>query len=117
MTRRKRVNYNAKHRALIWERYKQGDSLHDIAKMFDRFHSSIRRIIEESGGIKPAERKRAAKSLTAEEREEISRGLIEPHLPFQGKSIVMVAGRATELRKLIRLHGLEQRDQNHVNFY
>ena len=75
MTRRKRINYTARHRALIWERYKQGDSLHDIAKMFDRFHSSIRRIVEESGGIKPAERKRAAKSLKAEEREEISRGL------------------------------------------
>lgn len=75
MTRRTRINYTAKHRALIWERYKQGDSLHDIAKMFDRFHSSIRRIIEESGGIQPAERKRAVIALTAEEREEISRGL------------------------------------------
>ena len=75
MSYRKRIYYNAKQRALIWERYKQGDSLHDIARMFDRFHSSIRRIVEESGGIQPAPRKRAAISLTPEEREDISRGL------------------------------------------
>jgi IS30 family transposase len=75
MNRRKSIYYTAKQRTFIWERYKQGDSLHDIAKSFDRFHSSIRRIIEVSGGIQPAKRKRSEISLTPEEREEISRGL------------------------------------------
>jgi hypothetical protein len=45
MKQRKRIYYNAQQRALMWDRYQQGDSLHDIARMFDRFHSSIQRII------------------------------------------------------------------------
>ena len=31
------INYTPEQKAI----YKQGDSLHDIARMFDRFHSSI----------------------------------------------------------------------------
>jgi hypothetical protein len=34
MKRRKRIYYNAQQRAIIWERYQQGDSLHDIARLF-----------------------------------------------------------------------------------
>jgi hypothetical protein len=41
MKQRKRIYYNAQQRAIIWERYQQGDSLHDIAKFFGGFHSSI----------------------------------------------------------------------------
>jgi|TARA_B110000902_G_C14277247_1_gene575358 IS30 family transposase len=75
MKQRKRIYYNAQQRALIWDRYQQGDSLHDIAKIFDRFHSSIHRIVAESGGIRPSERTRRSDSLQIEEREEISRSL------------------------------------------
>ncbi|MFT7098139.1 MAG: transposase, partial [Glaciecola sp.] len=53
MKKRKRIYYNTQQRALIWERYQQGDSLHDIAKIFDRFHSSVQRIVAASGGIRP----------------------------------------------------------------
>ena len=41
MKQRKRIYYSPEQKALIWDRYKRGDSLHDIARMFDRFHSSI----------------------------------------------------------------------------
>ncbi len=41
MKRRTRINYTPEQKAIIWDRYKQGDSLNDIARMFDRFHSSI----------------------------------------------------------------------------
>ncbi len=41
MKRRTRINYTPEQKAIIWDRYKQGDSLHDIARMFDRYHSSI----------------------------------------------------------------------------
>jgi IS30 family transposase len=75
MKRRKRIYYNAQQRAIIWERYQQGDSLHDIARFFDRFHSSIQGIIAKSGGIRPKEKTRSALCLTPQEREEISRGL------------------------------------------
>ena len=41
MKRRTRIYYTPEQKAVIWDRYKQGDSLHDIARMFDRYHSSI----------------------------------------------------------------------------
>lgn len=75
MKQRRRIYYNAQQRALIWERYQQGDSLHDIAAMFDRFHSSIQGIIAKTYGIRPREKTRSALCLTVQEREEISRGL------------------------------------------
>lgn len=59
----------------MWDRWQKGDSLHDIARLFDRGHSSISRILGETGGIRPPTRKRSARSLTLEERETISRGL------------------------------------------
>ncbi|OZB05174.1 MAG: IS30 family transposase [Idiomarina sp. 34-48-12] len=75
MNQRKRIYYTPEQRALIWDRYKQGDSLHDIARMFDRYHSSIMPTIYQTGGFRPPTRKRRASSLTLDEREEISRGL------------------------------------------
>ena len=41
MKRRTHINFTPEQKAIIWDRYKQGDSLHDIARMFDRYHSSI----------------------------------------------------------------------------
>lgn len=32
MKRRTRINYTPEQKAIIWDRYKQGDSLHDIAR-------------------------------------------------------------------------------------
>lgn len=76
MKRRKRIIYTAAQRALMWDRYQQGESLADIARLFDRFHSSIERHIAATGGIRPPERKRPDHCLSLEEREEISRGLV-----------------------------------------
>ena len=55
---------------------KQGDSLHDIARMFDRFHSSVMPTIHQTGGYRPPVRKRHRLALSLDEREEISRGLV-----------------------------------------
>jgi IS30 family transposase len=76
MKRRNRIIYTAAQRALMWDRYQQGESLADIARLFGRFHSSIERHIAATGGIRPPERKRPAHCLSLEEREEISRGLV-----------------------------------------
>ena len=75
MKRRKRIIYTAEKRALMWDRYQQGDSLADIARLFDRYHSSIEHIIAETGGIRPPARKRSSRCLSLSEREEISRGI------------------------------------------
>lgn len=55
MKRRTRINYTPEQKAIIWDRYKQGDSLHDIARMFDRYHSSIMPTTQPaaSGGRRP----------------------------------------------------------------
>ena len=59
----------------MWNRWKKGDSMHTIARLFDRGHSSVQRILGETGGIRPPQRKRSSLALTPAEREEISRGL------------------------------------------
>ena len=75
MKYRTRIYYSESQKALMWDRWQKGDSLHDIARLFDRGHSSISRILGETGGIRPPTRKRSARSLTLDERETISRGL------------------------------------------
>lgn len=76
MKRRTRIYYTPEQKSIIWDRYKQGDSLHDIARMFDRFHSSVMPTIRQTGGYRPPVRKRHRLALSLDEREEISRGLV-----------------------------------------
>jgi IS30 family transposase len=75
MKQRPRIYYSESQKSLMWDRWQKGDSLHDIARLFDRGHSSISRILGEAGGIRPPARRRSIRSLTQEERETISRGL------------------------------------------
>ena len=75
MVRKTRIYYSAQQKALMWDRWSKGDSLHDIARLFDRGHSSIQRILREHGGIRPRERTRSPYALTLVEREELSRGI------------------------------------------
>lgn len=79
MSRRPKIYYNESQKALMWERWQRGESLHRIARLFDRHHSAVRRILAETGGIRPAARRRADRVLTLAEREEISRGLMAGH--------------------------------------
>ena len=67
MQYRRRIIYSAQQKELMWQRWKQGDSLHDIARLFDRGHSSIQRILQETGGYRPRHRKRSRLSLTLDE--------------------------------------------------
>ena len=75
MKQRPRIYYSETQKALMWDRWQRGDSLHEIARLFDRGHSSVSRIFAETGGIRPRARKRSAVALTLSEREVISRGL------------------------------------------
>lgn len=75
MKQRPRIYYTESQKALMWERWRKGESLQQIAQLFDRNHSSVHRIIAETGGIQPAPRRRSRLALTLAEREEISRGL------------------------------------------
>jgi IS30 family transposase len=76
MKYRTRIYYSEADKALMWDRWQAGDSLHQIARLFDRHHSSVRGILAETGGIRPQLRHRARLALTLAEREEISRGMV-----------------------------------------
>ena len=41
MKRRPRIYYTEAQKALMWDRWKAGDTLHEIGKLFDRPHTSI----------------------------------------------------------------------------
>jgi len=75
MKQRKRIYYNAEQIRLILERYQRGESTHDIARLFDRYHSSILGIPHKTGGVRPLESKRLPITLTLAKLEDISRKL------------------------------------------
>ncbi len=75
MSYRTRIIYSAHQKELMWDRWKKGSTLHDIARLFNRGHSSVQRILQEAGGFRPRTRKRSILSLTLDERETISRGI------------------------------------------
>ena len=104
MKYRKRIYYSGSQKSQMWERWHRGESLQQIAQLFDRNHSSIQRILAEAGGIRPRQRYRSARALSLAEREEISRGIV------CGRSIRTIAaslGRApsTVSRELSRNGG------------
>jgi IS30 family transposase len=76
MKQRPRIYYSEAQKALMWERWRRGDSLHTIARLFDRNHSSIQGILSQTGGIRPPQRVRSRRALSLSEREEISRGVV-----------------------------------------
>ena len=76
MKYRTRIYYTETDKALMWERWRQGESLQRIAQLFDRNHSAIGGILVRTGGIRPSPRCRSALALRLSEREEISRGVI-----------------------------------------
>jgi IS30 family transposase len=79
MKQRPRIYYTETQRALMWDRWQKGESLQKIALLFDRTHSSIQKILAQTGGIRPAQRCRSRLALTLAEREEISRAVVAGH--------------------------------------
>ena len=106
MKQRPRIHYTESQKVLMWERWQKGESLQQIAQLFDRNHSSMQPILAVTGGIRPAARCRSRWALTLAEREAISRAVVAGH------SIRMIAaqlGRApsTISRELQRNGGQE----------
>ncbi|MGK0223814.1 MAG: IS30 family transposase [Limisphaerales bacterium] len=104
MKRRPRIQYTETDKALMWDRWSKGDSLETIAKLFDRTHGSIASILIRTGGIRPAQKKRASIALSLAEREEISRGLVTGQTI---RSIAAALGRSpsTVSREILRNGG------------
>ena len=53
MKRRPRIYYSDSQKAQMWERWKEGWTLQEIGKLFDRAHTSIQKIFAQTGGIRP----------------------------------------------------------------
>lgn len=106
MKQRPRIYYTESQKALMWERWQKGDTLHQIARLFDRHHSSIAGILGARGGIRPVPQRRSRRALTLAEREEISRAVIAGH---SMRSIAAKLGRApsTVSREIKRNGGQE----------
>src|SRR3974377_2206541 len=71
-----RIWFTPQQRAELWERWKNGQWVADIARALERRNKSgVYRILALNGGIAPEPRRRAAAALRLEESEEISRGV------------------------------------------
>ena len=71
-----RTWFTPKQRAELWERWKSGQCVADIARALERRNKSgVYRVLALKGGIAPAPRRRGPVALRLAEREEISRGI------------------------------------------
>jgi len=91
MKYRTRTYYTDAQKALMWDRWKQGWTLHQIAHLFNRSHTSVQGILSRTGGFRPPLRSRCATALTLGEREEISRAVVNGQ---SIRSIAALLGRA-----------------------
>jgi IS30 family transposase len=101
MQRVRRLSWAQK--AELWRRWRDGQSLSDIGRALDRVPASVFRIIATHGGVMPAPRRRSARVLRTEEREDISRGLA------RGESLRQMARRlgraASTISREVQRHG------------
>lgn len=59
----------------LWRRYRAGESILAIERALGGSATAIHRVLQVTGGISPAERRRSPTVLSLAEREEISRGI------------------------------------------
>ena len=70
-----RFGFTAAEKAEVWDRWRRGESLHEIGRAFGKLSSSIHCQLAHTGGIRPQPRRRSRLALSLSEREEISRGI------------------------------------------
>lgn len=75
MAKRRRRVFSAAESAEVWDRWQRGDGLKLIGRVLDRSSGAIFAHLSPHGGIRPAPRRRSLRSLSLDDREEISRGL------------------------------------------
>jgi DNA-binding CsgD family transcriptional regulator len=103
MRQGRRYGLSAEQKADIWQRWKVGESLHEIGRAFGKDHGSIQFRLAQHGRIAPVARRRSPRTLTLTEREEISRGIVS------GSSIREIAGglgrAASTVSRQVARHG------------
>src|SRR5580698_1036603 len=74
MRQGRRYGLSAAQSIDLWRLWKAGESLHEIGRAFGKDHGSIQFLLSKRGGIAPPVRQRSLRTLTLDEREDISRG-------------------------------------------
>jgi len=74
-----RVGFTPAQKHELWERWRRGEQMKSIGRVFGKPSSSIFKHIRATGGFTPVERKRPPLALSLAEREEISRSLVAGH--------------------------------------
>jgi len=99
----RRLGLSAIDKREIWSRWKAGQTLHEIGRVYGKCHNAIRAVLLPRGGIPPVARRRSRLALTFAEREDISRGVAS------GSSIREIAGRlhraASTVSREVARHG------------
>ena len=99
--RRPRLSWSQRNE--LWERWRRGESLVDIAAVLQRHRTSIGDIVAIAGGIAPPVRRRSRLALTTADREEVSRGIA------QGLSLRQIARQLrrapSTISRELRRHG------------
>lgn len=99
--------FSASQKAELWEQWKQGRSLTDIARGLGKGPSSIFQELARRGGFCPPNRRRSRLTLRASEREEISRGIAAN---LSVRRIAATIGRApSSVSREIARHGGRER--------
>jgi IS30 family transposase len=70
-----RPGLSAARKRELWQRWKDGESLSEIARALGKQPGSIHGVVAANGGIVPPARRRSCRTLSLREREEISRSL------------------------------------------
>ena len=91
----------------LWERWKTGQSLSDIGRALGKHAASVFGVLLSKGGIAPTARTRSRRSLSLQDREEISRGLVSG---LSMRKIAEELGRSpsTISREIGRNHGRQK---------
>ncbi len=87
----------------LWQRWKAGWSLSDIARFLGKNPGSIHGVLTSNGGFVPGTRTRSPRTLTLPEREDISRGLAA-HQSFRQIALSLARPVSTISREVKR-HG------------
>src|SRR5580700_11415466 len=71
----RRLGLSAIDKRDVWGRWRAGQALHEIGRVYGECHNAIRAVLLPRGGIPPVARRRSRLALTFAEREDISRGM------------------------------------------
>lgn len=100
---RKYKQLSAAELDVLWSRWGQGETAVQISAVLGCHKCTVTWYVSRAGGVRPRERRRAARHLTLAEREEISRGLA------QGDGVCALARRlgrpASTISREIQRHG------------